>query len=234
MIPVMLRDTTRYAPMSSHPPSYIPANPDSTPVILDALPLFPLHTVLFPDGRLPLRVFEKRYVDMVRSCLRDGSAFGVCLISSGQEVARPDDPTVPESVGCLAEIVDCNMEQLGVLLIEARGRQRFRVLSHETHDDGLLVARAELLPDDIIDCKLELLGECLAALRRIVTAIHAESPDNLPFSEPYLWDDPTWVANRLCELLPVPLKAKQMLMELPDAGMRIEIVHRYMRQHHIV
>lgn len=224
--------------MSTHPPSphrSVPSDDaDTARVTLDALPLFPLHTVLFPDGRLPLRVFEKRYVDMVRGCLRDGSAFGVCLIASGQEVARPEDPTVPESVGCLAEIVDCNMEQLGVLLIETRGRQRFRVLSHETRDDGLLVARAELLPDDIIDCKLELLGECLSALRRIVTSIHAESPDNMPFSEPYLWDDPTWVANRLCELLPVPLKAKQMLMELPDAGMRIEIVHRYMRQHHIV
>ena len=206
------------------------------PSNLDALPLFPLNTVLFPDGRLPLRVFEKRYVDMVRNCMRDGAPFGVCLIASGEEVARPGHPTQPEPVGCLAEIVDCNMEQLGVLLIETRGRQRFRVLSHVTRDDGLLVAEAELLPDDVIDCKLELLGECLAALRRIVTSMHSEFPDKsrLPFAEPYLWDDPSWVANRLCELLPVPLKAKQMLMELPDAGMRIEIAHRFMRQHHIV
>ena len=220
--------------MSSHPPdtghSTHPA-PD-----LDALPLFPLHTVLFPDGRLPLRVFEARYVDMVRNCMRDHTPFGVCLIASGNEVAQPDQPTVPEDVGCLADIVDCNMEQLGVLLIEARGRQRFQVLSHSTRDDGLIVARVALLPPDEIDCKLELLGECLSALRRIVSAIHAEQPDKsrLPFNEPYLWDDPSWVANRLCELLPVPLKAKQMLMALPDAGMRIEIVHRYMRQHHIV
>jgi len=211
---------------------------DTAPSVttLDALPLFPLNTVLFPGGRLPLRVFEKRYVDMVRNCMRDGMPFGVCLIASGEEVARPGLATQPEEIGCLAEIVDCNMEQLGVLLIETRGRQRFRVLSHSTRDDGLLVAEAELLPDDVIDCKLELLSECLEALRRIVASIHSEQPDKarLPFAEPYLWDDPTWVANRLCELLPVPLKAKQMLMALPDAGMRIEIVHRYMRQHHIV
>ncbi|MCA3183085.1 MULTISPECIES: LON peptidase substrate-binding domain-containing protein [unclassified Cupriavidus] len=204
--------------------------------IIDALPLFPLNTVLFPDGRLPLRVFEKRYVDMVRNCMRDGTPFGVCLISSGEEVARAGHDTVPEEIGCLAQIVDCNMEQLGVLLIETRGRRRFRVLSHSTRDDGLLVAQAEVLPDDVIDCKLELLSECLEALRRIVASVHSEQPDKsrLPFAEPYLWDDPSWVANRLCELLPVPLKAKQMLMALPDAGMRIEIVHRYMRQHHIV
>nr|WP_315594242.1 LON peptidase substrate-binding domain-containing protein [uncultured Cupriavidus sp.] len=216
--------------------SILSADTAPTSPTLDALPLFPLNTVLFPDGRLPLRIFEKRYVDMVRNCMRDTTPFGVCLIASGEEVARPGHTTEPEEIGCLAEIVDCNMEQLGVLLIETRGRQRFRVLSRTTRDDGLLVAEAELLPDDVIDCKLELLGECLAALRRIVSSLHAEQPDKsrLPFAEPYLWDDPTWVANRLCELLPVPLKAKQMLMALPDAGMRIEIVHRYMRQHHIV
>ncbi len=207
---------------------------DPAPLTLDHLPLFPLHTVLFPDGRLPLRVFEARYVDMVRRCLRDGTHFGVCLIAAGEEVARAGHATLPEPIGCLAEIVDCNMEQLGVLLIETRGRQRFRILEHQVHDDGLLTARAELLPADIIDCKLELLGECLAALRHIVAALHAEQPERLPFAEPYLWDDPSWVANRLCELLPLPLKARQMLMALPDAGMRVEIVHRYMRQHHIV
>jgi len=212
------------------------AGPDPTTLqqALECLPLFPLHTVLFPDGRLPLRVFEARYVDMVRTCLRDGTPFGICLISSGEEVASPGSTTVPEAIGCLAEIVDCNMEQLGVLLIETRGRQRFRALEHSTREDGLLVARAELLPPDVIDCKLELLGECAAALRRIVAAIHAETPGKKLFAEPCQWGDPSWIANRLCELLPVPLKAKQMLMALPDAGMRIEIVHRYMRQHHIV
>ncbi|WP_029046773.1 LON peptidase substrate-binding domain-containing protein [Cupriavidus sp. amp6] len=222
-----MSSTDLYRPTSS-------AGSDPEPQTLDNLPLFPLHTVLFPGGRLPLRVFEARYVDMVRNCLRDGTPFGACLIESGDEVARPGKATVPETVGCLAEIVDCNMEQLGVLLIRARGRERFQIISHETRDDGLLVARAKVLPADIIDCKLELLGECLDALRRIVTRLHAEQPDRMPFDEPYLWDDPSWVANRLCELLPVPLKAKQMLMALPDAGMRIEIVHRYMRQNHIV
>ncbi|WP_367394836.1 LON peptidase substrate-binding domain-containing protein [Cupriavidus sp. Agwp_2] len=222
-----MSSTDLYRPTSS-------AGSDPEPQTLDNLPLFPLHTVLFPGGRLPLRVFEARYVDMVRNCLRDSTPFGACLIESGDEVAQPGKATVPEMVGCLAEIVDCNMEQLGVLLIRARGRERFHIISHETRDDGLLVARAEVLPADIIDCKLELLGECLDALRRIVTRLHAEQPDRMPFDEPYLWDDPSWVANRLCELLPVPLKAKQMLMALPDAGMRIEIVHRYMRQNHIV
>ena len=121
-----------------------------------------------------------------------------------------------------------------MLLIETHGTQRFRTLEHGTREDGLLVARAETLPPDVLDCKEELLGECTAALRRIVAAVHAEASGRKLFTEPQRWHDPGWIANRLCELLPVPLKAKQMLMALPDAGMRIEIVHRYMRQHHIV
>lgn len=201
---------------------------------LDSLPLFPLHTVLFPGGRLPLRVFERRYVDMVRNCLRDKSPFGVCLIATGPEVAHQDIPTVPEAIGCLAEIVDCNMEQLGVLLIDTVGRQRFRVREHRTLDDGLLVGNVELLPNDIIDCKLELLGDCLSALRRLLAPILHAAPDNPPYAEPARWDDPSWVANRLCELLPLPLRARQMLMALPDAGMRIEVVHKFMRQNHIL
>lgn len=219
---------------SSHPHPSGHDEPETRRPELDDLPLFPLHTVLFPDGKLPLRVFEARYVDMVRACLRDGTPFGVCLISEGEEVARPGAPTLPEPIGCLAEIVDCNMEQLGVLLIETRGRERFRIIDHRTLDDGLLVAKAMYLGEDVIDCKLELLSDCLSALRRIVSSLHARQPGNLPFCEPYLWDNPSWVANRLCELLPVPVKAKQMLMALRDAGMRIEIVHKYMRQHHIV
>ncbi|MGY8527069.1 LON peptidase substrate-binding domain-containing protein [Paracidovorax citrulli] len=208
---------------------------NSTPALppLENLPLFPLHTVLFPGGRLPLRIFEPRYVDMVRNCLRDQSPFGVCLIASGNEVARPGAPTVPETIGCLATIVDCNMEQLGLLLIEARGGQRFHVLEHRTMDDGLMVATAELLPEDIPDCKLELLAECTSALRRIVATLQKEE-HHLPFAEPMRWDESSWVGYRLCELLPLPLKARQMLMALPDAGMRIEILHRFMRQNHIL
>ena len=148
--------------------SFAASHSTSAGPTLDSLPLFPLHTVLFPDGLLPLRVFEARYVDMVRACMRDRTPFGVCLIASGNEVARPDEPTMPETIGCLADIIDCNMEQLGVLLISARGRQRFRLLGHSVNPDGLLVGQAELLPPYIIDCKLELLGECLAVLRRIV------------------------------------------------------------------
>src|SRR5690606_3741827 len=98
----------------------------SDSIAIRDIPLFPLHTVLFPGGLLPLRVFEARYLDMVRDCLRQTQPFGVCLIESGHEVASnvtPAAPTVTADIGCLATILDCDMEQLGLLLLRTRGEQ---------------------------------------------------------------------------------------------------------------
>ncbi|MEF9413086.1 MULTISPECIES: LON peptidase substrate-binding domain-containing protein [Ralstonia solanacearum species complex] len=203
------------------------------PPLPTELPLFPLHTVLFPGGLLPLRIFEARYIDMVRTCLREQTPFGVCLIERGNEVAA-DTPTVPVDIGCIAHIVECDMEQLGLLMIKARGTQRFKVRSVDTTTGGLLRGTVEPIGADLEDCKGELFDDCVNALRRIVTTLGAREEGQVPLAEPYDWASPSWVGNRLCELLPVPLKAKQKLMELMDAGMRIEIVHRYMKQHHIL
>src|SRR5258706_2298798 len=102
----------------------------STPPVLADLPLFPLHTVLFPDGLLPLKIFEARYVDMASECLREKTPFGVCLLKSGGEVAKPDEPSVPDTIGCLAGIDYGDFEAFGLLLMRARRTRRFRLLSH--------------------------------------------------------------------------------------------------------
>ena len=208
----------------------------STSVLAD-VPLFPLHTVLFPDGLLPLKIFEARYLDMARECLREKTPFGVCLLKSGGEVALPDEPSVPEAVGCLAEIGECDVETLGMLLIRARGTRRFRLLSHRVEASGLLVGMAEPLPDDVPLEGNELLakfGACAEVLERIIATIRERDPDSLPFAEPFKLEDPTWVSNRLSEVLPIALRARQKLMELPDAGARIDVVHHYMQQHQLL
>jgi Lon protease-like protein len=201
------------------------------------VPLFPLHTVLFPDGLLPLKIFEARYLDMARECLREKTPFGVCLLKSGGEVALPDEPSVPEAVGCLAEIGECDVETFGMLLIRARGTRRFRLLSHRVEASGLLVGMAEPLPDDVPLEGNELLakfGACAEVLERIIATIRERDPDSLPFAEPFKLEDPTWVSNRLSEVLPIALRARQKLMELPDAGARIDVVHHYMQQHQLL
>ena len=208
----------------------------TTPVLAD-VPLFPLHTVLFPDGILPLKIFEARYLDMARGCLRDDSQFGVCLLKSGGEVAKAGDPSVPEAIGCLAKIDQCDVDEFGMLLIRARGTQRFRLLSHRVESGGLLVAMAEPFGEDIPlegSKHVEKFGACAEVLERIIASIRERDPDSLPFAEPFRFDDPSWVSNRLSEVLPIALRARQKLMELRDAGERIDVVHHYMQQHQLL
>ena len=209
----------------------------STPAVLADLPLFPLHTVLFPGGLLPLKIFEARYLDMARECLREKTPFGVCMLKSGAEVAQPDDPAVPEAIGCLAEIEQCDVEAFGMLLIRAHGTRRFRLLSHRVEPDGLLVGMAEPLPDDIPlegGERLARFGACAEVLERVIATIRERDASSVPFAEPFRFDDPSWVSNRLAEVLPIPLRARQKLMELPDAGARIDVVHHYMQQHQLL
>jgi hypothetical protein len=112
---------------------------------IENLPLFPLGAVLFPGGSLPLRIFETRYMDMAKACLREGAPFGVCLIREGREVGAP---ATPFDVGTLATIEAWDMQQLGMLQIVARGGQRFRILERRVQPDGLLRASVEILADD--------------------------------------------------------------------------------------
>jgi Lon protease-like protein len=210
--------------------------------------LFPLSAVLFPQGVLPLRVFEARYLDMVRDCMRDGTLFGVCMItdSRASEVSRT---TALAEVGCLARIDAWDMKQLGLLHIRAVGQDRFRLLGTETQADGLVLGDVELIdPDDDAPVPAEH-RPCVDLLSRIMDdlriqfeerRIAEDAPDRddalarIPFAEPFHMESSAWVSNRLCEVLPVPLKAKQRLMELTDAPTRLQIVHTYLKQHSVL
>lgn len=209
------------------------------------IPLFPLSTVLFPGGVLPLRIFEARYMDMARDCLRDDQPFGVCLITDpkANEASRN---AATASTGCTASITAWDMKQLGLLHVRAVGRERFNVLSRSSRDNGLMVAEVELLDADQDDSIPAEHLPCVELLRRIIEDLSAQSAERrregqsddvlsrLPFEEPYQFDSSTWVSNRLCEVLPVPLRAKQKLMELGDGKTRLEIVHKYLRQHAVL
>jgi Lon protease-like protein len=204
--------------------------------------LFPLNTVLFPGGVLPLRVFEARYMDMVRDCMRAQQPFGVCLITRGGEVGQPAQT---EAVGCLAHIVDWDMQQLGVLNLRCRGGQRFRVLERSVEASGLVRAEVELIEADDDRPLAAEHAPCADLLRRIIDDLRSQAarhddasgtePDaGLPFEPPFLLDSSTWVGNRICEVLPVPLKAKQKLMELDDAHTRLAIITQYLKQHAVL
>jgi len=197
------------------------------------LPIFPLGTVLFPGGTLPLRVFEARYMDMVRDCMQRGSLFGVCLIVRGQEVGGAAEH---EPVGCLARITDWDMQQFGLLQIRTRGAERFRVTSSRVQPDGLIRADAIRVPPDPELPVPPRFAACIHLVRRIVEDLVEKEPSalNRMVGEPYLYESASWVSNRLSEFLPIPVKAKQKLMELCDPQARLSIVHRYLEQHRVL
>ena len=179
---------------------------------MNDLALFPLNTVLFPGGRLPLRIFEQRYMTMAKACLRDGSPFGVCAIREGKEVG---DPAVPYEVGTLARIGEWDMPQLGVLQIVAQGGERFRILERRAQPDGLLVGRVELLPE----IKDSPVTDAHRVPVRILQRVIEEQPQLI--AEPHRLDSCPWVSARLLELLPLSLATKQELLELDDAAERM-------------
>lgn len=186
------------------------------------LPIFPLGTVLFPGGLLPLRVFEARYVDMTRECMKRGTPFGVCLIKEGAEVGSP---AVPHTVGCLAEIRDWDMRQLGVLHIKTTGTRRFRIESMQAKSDGLIQAKAQPIDNDANVLVRPEFVACGAILQSLLPKL----PVGV-IAEPYNFSDAGWLSNRLTEVLPIPAVAKQRLMELEDADMRLEIIQRFLAQ----
>jgi Lon protease-like protein len=209
------------------------------------LPLFPLSTVLFPGGVLPLRIFEARYMDMARDCLREELPFGVCMITDPKRSEASRNVSIAE-IGCSATISAWDMRQLGLLHVRAVGGRRFRVVESRTESNGLKVAEVQWLHDDTDEPIAKEHAPCVDLLRRVFEDLRAQSAERrresaddddvlakLPFEEPFDMESSSWVSNRLCEVLPVPLKAKQKLMELDDGRARLEIVHTYLKQHSV-
>lgn len=186
------------------------------------IPLFPLNTVLFPEGILPLKIFEQRYLDMAAACMKEGTPFGICLIAEGNEVGAA---AAPHPVGTLATIGDWEMEQLGILMITARGGRRFRILDSETGPGNLLLANVELLADTTPAAVPPERLRLLPLLKRVVGDL---GPERIP--EPHRYDEAEWVGYRITEILPIQNLAKQKLLELEDPLARLEILEKYLDQ----
>lgn len=179
------------------------------------VPLFPLNTVLFPGGPLPLRIFEPRYVDMISNCLKSDSPFGVLLIRDGSEAG----PATTHEVGTLARIVDWYQGSDGLLGITAVGERRFRLISSYRQEDGLNIGEIELLDDEpatpLPDEHREManiLAGVLDDLGRLYESLERHM------------DDAGWVTSRFVEILPIDLEQKQRCLEQSDPVERLRIV----------
>lgn len=200
---------------------------------VERLPLFPLQTVLFPGGLLPLKIFEARYLDLVSRCLREQKPFGVVCLLQGTEAGSASRSIQTEMVGVQAHIEDVDAEQAGILHIRCVGQQRFRLLDAPRQEtNGLWAALTEGVAPDEVEAPLPAMRRAVDALAQATARLNAEG--HHPFVEPMQLDDAGWVANRWCEILPISLGAKQKLMELESPSLRLQLVDEFLRQKQIV
>ena len=179
------------------------------------LPLFPLSSVLFPGGSLGLRIFEPRYLDLIKRCGRSGEGFGVCLILEGHEAGAP---AIPAAHGTEAVIVDFAMTDDGLLGITVEGRRRFHVERTRVRDDGLIVADVRWLPEperQPVRDEHALLGVLLA---RIMDKAGLEH-DGIGKGR---LADADYVGWRLAEWLPLSPSERQWLLQLEDPHERLQ------------
>lgn len=191
-----------------------------------SIPLFPLNTVLFPDGHLPLQVFEVRYLDMVKKCIANSEEFGVVALSLGTEVRKPQQQEVLSGVGTMARIVEWSAPLPGLLHISCIGTRRFRVASSEQLKHGLWMARVELIEPDMavpVPSEQQDVANALGAVIRSLQQRQIPA-SQMPLLPPYKLDDSGWVANRWCELLRLDLGQKQLLLAQENPVLRLELI----------
>lgn len=207
----------------------------SDTLTLSSLPLFPLGTVLYPGGLLPLRIFEVRYLDMIGKCHKTGAPFGVVALTEGSEVRKTDATRASgdgfaveefNAIGTLATITEFSVPQPGLMVIRCEGAQRFQISNREKLKHGLWIADVERQANDIEVNVPEDLQPCANALGKLIKTLQQRGvpPEQMPVPAPYKLDDCGWVANRWCELLPIPLELKQRLMVLDNPVVRLELV----------
>ncbi len=183
------------------------------------VPLFPLGTVLFPEGPLPLRVFEPRYLDMVSRCLREDSGFGVVLAleGGGGGLNTPD-------LGTLARIVDWYQGSDGILGITAHGTHRFRLQATSRQPDGLWVGEVLLQPPEPA-CALPGEFRSMAALLKTIIDDLGRLYEHIECR----YEDASWVSCRLAEILPMPLADKQRCLEAAGPVERLRLLRPMLR-----
>jgi len=182
------------------------------------IPLFPLSTLLFPGGLLALRIFETRYLDMIRTCMRDDGAFGVLLIKEGSEVGAA---ARTHSVGTLASIVNWDMQPGGLLHVDVAGGQKFRVIDTQVQADQLLTGGVETLaaePSQALPPKYDYMATILKDLLPKINPLYESREFHL--------EDAAWVGGRFAELLPLHVTDKQAMLELDDPHKRLRLLDR--------
>jgi Lon protease-like protein len=180
----------------------------------DSLPLFPLSGIVLPDGLMPLRLFERRYIDMISQCLKQESGFGVCLLESGLEAGAP---AKPYAIGCRAKIIDFDQGKDGLLHITAQGDQEFRLNSYAANESELLIGDVTYFSQTEQPHSEDTLPDLANKLGLILDYVEP----NINYPERRL-DDADWVCYRLLELLPLAPQTRFELLRMESNAERLQ------------
>lgn len=175
---------------------------------------------------MPLRIFEARYLDMVKNCLKNKSLFAVVtVLPEGQTDAESNFPFA--NVGTLVEILDADVTTVGLIMIRCIGQHRIKVDSFVQQEDGLVIGEVTDIPNDIELPIPEDLKNTSNWLLKLLESLPGQDikPENMPVIKPYKFEDAAWVANRWVELLDLTLLQKQRLMQLDSPILRLEMIH---------
>ncbi len=192
---------------------------------LREIPLFPLGTVLFPDGVIALKIFEARYLDMIKQCLRDKTEFGVLSVIKNSDLSEEDVSLSFSNIGTLAQIEDFDPIQPALYMTKSFGTQRFKLISSKQEVNGLWIGQVELLANDPLIPIPQEHQKVVKLLDEIISVIKSENLlDDAPFKKPYKVDDCGWVSNRLAELLPLSLAQKNHLLAQTNPRIRLDLI----------
>lgn len=197
------------------------------------VPLFPLNTILYPDGYLPLQIFEVRYLNMIRECVETNTPFGVICLLDGDEVRKPEDTIRLASVGTLARLENVETLSPSLLKVQTVGTERFELQSASQAKGGLWMGGVTTIAQDPVIDVPEYLRNCSEQLQQVAQALQSEDlpKERHPFQPPYRFNDCGWVANRWCELLPMDPAMKLQLLALDNPLVRLELINDTLEQH---
>jgi hypothetical protein len=206
------------------------------PALMSQIPLFPLGRALYPDGVLNLRVFEIRYLDMIKQCIADHSEFGVVPLLAGSEVRTPEGKEVLASFGTMARIESWDSPMPTLLQLRCIGTTRFRLLSSSEGKYGLWTGEAEALPDTPVQPVPPELQASANTLGKLIADMQHNRipPDEMPLAPPFRLDECGWVADRWGELLPLVPQQQQELLAEADPALRLGQIQDILRRRRLL
>ena len=190
------------------------------------MPLFPLDVVVCPKGLMNLRIFEARYLDMIKTCLRNKTGFGI--VAALPDTNSNKSSLLPfASVGTVLDILDADVTTVGLILVNCRGRHRININGFTIQPDGLVIGDVLDIDNDLqvpIPDDLKILSENLQHLIKSLQ-LKGISEKDIPIFKPYDYNDAAWVSNRWVELLDLPMIQKQRLMQIDSPIVRLELIY---------